>query len=61
MNPDFSVEEKFLIKKDKILSQVIKANGPIKFSTNKKDPFNALVDIIISPVSYTHLTLPTKG
>ena len=48
MNPDFSIEEKFLIKKDKILSKVIKANGPIKFSTNKKDPFNALVDIIIS-------------
>ena len=48
MNPDFSIEEKFLIKKDKILSKVIKANGPIKFSTHKKDPFNALVDIIIS-------------
>ena len=48
MNPDFSIEEKFLIKKDKILSKVIKANGPIKFSINKKDPFNALVDIIIS-------------
>tara|TARA_B100000963_G_C22417057_1_gene575937 strand:- start:123 stop:725 length:603 start_codon:yes stop_codon:yes gene_type:complete len=48
MNPDYSSEEKFLIKKDKILSKVIKTNGPIKFSTSKKDPFHALVDIIIS-------------
>ena len=42
MNPDFSIEEKFLIKKDKILSKIIKANGPIKFSTNKKDPLMPL-------------------
>lgn len=36
MNADFTSEEKFLIKKDKVLSNVIKTNGPIKFSNNKK-------------------------
>ena len=48
MNTDFTSEEKFLIKRDKVLSKVIKTNGPIKFSKNKKDPFDTLVDIIIS-------------
>ena len=48
MNADYTSEEKFLIKKDKTLSKVIKTNGPIKFSKNKKDPFDTFVDIIIS-------------
>ena len=48
MDADYTSEEKFLIKKDKTLSKVIKTNGPIKFSKNKKDPFDTFVDIIIS-------------
>ena len=48
MNAGFTSEEKFLIKRDKVLSKVIKSNGPIKFSNNKKDPFDTFVDIIIS-------------
>ena len=48
MNADFTSEEKFLIKRDKVLSNVIKTNGPIKFSKSKKDPFDTFVDIIIS-------------
>ena len=48
MNSDFTPEEKFLIKRDKVLSKVIKTNGPIKFSESKKDPFDTFVDIIIS-------------
>ena len=48
MNDDYTLEEKFLIKKDKVLSNVIKTNGSIKFSKSKKDPFDTFVDIIIS-------------
>ena len=48
MNSDFTPEEKFLIKRDKVLSKVIKTNGPIKFSKIKKDPFDTFVEIIIS-------------
>ena len=48
MNDDYTLEEKFLIKRDKVLSKVIKTNGPIKFSENKKDPFDTFVEIIIS-------------
>ena len=48
MNADFTLEEKFLIKRDKILSKVIKSNGPIKYSKSKKDPFDTFVEIIIS-------------
>ena len=48
MNTDFTSEEKILIKRDKVLSNVIKTNGPIKFSNNRKDPFDTCVDIIIS-------------
>ena len=48
MNDDYTLEEKFLIKKDKTLSKVIKTNGPIKFSKSKQDPFDTFVDIIIS-------------
>ena len=48
MKTDFTSEEKFLIKRDKVLSKVIKTNGPIKFSNSKKDPFDTFVDIIIS-------------
>ena len=48
MNTDFTTEEKFLIKRDKVLRKVIKTNGPIKFSKSKKDPFDTFVDIIIS-------------
>ena len=48
MNTDYSVEEKFLIKKDRVLSEVIKENGHIKFAVEKKEPFDTLVDIIIS-------------
>ena len=48
MNSDFTLEEKFLIKRDKVLSKVIKTNGPIKFSKSKRDPFDTFVEIIIS-------------
>ena len=48
MNADFTLEEKFLIKRDKVLSNVIKTNGSIKFSNNRKDPFDTFVDIMIS-------------
>ena len=48
MNADFTPEEKFLIKRDKVLSKVIKTNGSIKFSKSKKDPFDTFVEIIIS-------------
>lgn len=48
MYDDFNLEEKFLIKTDKVLSKVIKTNGPVKFSKRKGDPFDTLVDIIIS-------------
>ena len=48
MNDDYTLEEKFLIKRDKVLSKVIKTNGPIKFSKSKQDPFDTFVDIIIS-------------
>ena len=48
MKTDFTSEEKFLIKRDKVLSKVIKTNGPIKFSRSKKDPFDTFVEIIIS-------------
>ena len=48
MNSDFTPEEKFLIKRDKVLSKVIKTNGSIKFSKSKKDPFDTFVEIIIS-------------
>ena len=48
MRPNYSKEEKFLIQKDRILSKVIKDNGHIKFSNKKADPFDALVEIIIS-------------
>ena len=48
MNDNFTLEEKFLIKRDKVLSKVIKTNGPIKFSKSKKDPFDTFVDIIVS-------------
>lgn len=48
MRPNYSKEEKFLIQKDRILSKVIKDNGHIKFSNKKTDPFDALVEIIIS-------------
>ena len=55
MNADFTLEEKFLIKKDKVLSNVIKTNGSIKFSKSKKDPFDTFVDIIISQFISTWL------
>ena len=42
MNADFTLEEKILIKRDKVLSNVIKTNGPIKFSKSKKDPFGLI-------------------
>ena len=48
MNDDYTLEEKFFIKRDKVLSKVIKTNGSIKFSKSKKDPFDIFVDIIIS-------------
>ena len=40
MNDDYTLEEKFIIKRHKVISKVIKTNGPIKFSKNKKDPFD---------------------
>ena len=48
MNFNYSKEEEFLIRNDKILSKVIKTNGHINFSNKKTDPFDALVGIIIS-------------
>ena len=48
MNKNFSRAEKSLIESDPKLGKVIKNNGHLKFSTKKKDPFNELVNIVIS-------------
>ena len=54
MNFNYSKEEEFLIRNDKILSKVITTNGHINFSNKKTDPFDALVGIIISQFISTH-------
>ena len=48
MNKNFSKAEKSLIESDPKLGKVIENNGHIKFSTKKIDPFNELVNIVIS-------------
>ena len=48
MNKNFSKAEKILIESDPKLGKVIENNGHIKFSTKKIDPFNELVNIVIS-------------
>ena len=48
MNKNFSKAEKSLIESDSKLGKVIENNGHIKFSTKKVDPFNELVNIVIS-------------
>ena len=48
MNKNFSKAEKSLIESDPKLGKVIENNGHLKFSTKKIDPFNELVNIVIS-------------
>ena len=48
MNKNFSKAEKSLIKSDPKLAKVIENNGHLKFSIKKIDPFNELVNIVIS-------------
>ena len=48
MNKNFSKAEKSLIKSDPKLGKVIENNGHLKFSIKKIDPFNELVNIVIS-------------
>ena len=48
MNKNFSIAEKYLIENDPKLSKVIENNGHLKFSIKKIDPFNELVNIVIS-------------
>ena len=48
MNKNFSKAEKSLIKSDQKLGKVIENNGHLKFSIKKIDPFNELVNIVIS-------------
>ena len=48
MNKNFSKAEKSLIESDSILGKVIENNGHLKFSIKKIDPFNELVNIVIS-------------
>ena len=48
MNKNFSKAEKSLIESDPKLGRVIENNGHLKFSIKKIDPFNELVNIVIS-------------
>ncbi len=48
MNKNFSKAENSLIKSDPKLAKVIENNGHLKFSNKKIDPFNELVNIVIS-------------
>ena len=48
MNKNFSKAEKSLIESDPKLGKVIENNGHLKFSIKKIDPFNELVNIVIS-------------
>ena len=48
MNKNFSKAEKSLIESDQKLGKVIENNGHLKFSIKKIDPFNELVNIVIS-------------
>ena len=48
MNKNFSKAEKSLIESDSKLGKVIENNGHLEFSIKKVDPFNELVNIVIS-------------
>ena len=48
MNKNFSKAEKSLIESDSKLGKVIENNGHLQFSIKKIDPFNELVNIVIS-------------
>ena len=48
MNKNFSKAEESLIESDPKLAKVIENNGHLKFSIKKVDPFNELVNIVIS-------------
>ena len=48
MNKNFSKAEKSLIESDPKLGKVIENKGHLKFSIKKIDPFNELVNIVIS-------------
>ena len=48
MNNNFSKAEKSLIESDPKLGKVIENNGHLQFSIKKIDPFNELVNIVIS-------------
>ena len=44
----FSKKEEYLRQKDYKLKKIIDLNGPIKFTPNKKNQFDTLVEIVIS-------------
>ena len=48
MNKNFSKAEKSLIESDPKLGKVIENNGHLRFPIKKIDPFNELVNIVIS-------------
>ena len=48
MNKNFSKAEKSFIESDPKLGKVIENNGHLQFSIKKIDPFNELVNIVIS-------------
>ena len=48
MNKNFSKAEKSLMESDSKLGKVIENNGHLKFSIKKVDPFDELVNIVIS-------------
>ena len=44
----FSKAEKYLMNKDKKLNILITENGPINFKPNNKNPFDLLIEIVVS-------------
>ncbi len=44
----FSKAEKYLMNKDKKLNILITENGPINFKSNNKNPFDLLIEIVVS-------------
>ncbi len=60
MNKNFSKAEKSLIESDPKLGKVIENNGHLKFSIKKIDPFNELVNIVISQFISTKAAKGTK-
>ena len=60
MNKNFSKAEKSLIESDPKLGKVIENNGHLQFSIKKIDPFNELVNIVISQFISTKAAIGIK-